>query len=206
MAGGKLNLNLLRDAMNGPGADPRAQRWAGYVVVDGDPSVEADGVYVTAILQPDGAEVSVRLSPIWATAGAAAYKPVHEGDLLVVVFPTGSPSGGAVEVAAQFASDTDPSADSQLLQDDIWLVVPEGRDLRLRVTGGGAVEIKASLIVLETTGDAATSRVVIDGVPWSGVQLQTPTGPTVGPPVPGPTGAAALVDIAAWQSRRAGGQ
>jgi hypothetical protein len=106
-----LNLNLLRDAMNGPGAEPRAQRWAGEVVVDGEPSVEADGVYVTGILHPDGQEVSVRLTPLWATRGAAGYKPVHEGDLLCVVFPTGSPSGGGIEVSSVFASDTDPSAE-----------------------------------------------------------------------------------------------
>lgn len=200
----RLNLNKLRAAMSGPGADSR--QWAGYVILSGDPMVEAEGVFVTGVIEPAGVEVSLQIPPLWSVRGCAGYVPVHEGDKVLAVFPTGEPSGGGIMVSTTFNSEDSPPPDSLLLPDDIWLVIPEGRDLRLRVTGGGAVEIKAPIIVLETTGSAATSRVVIDGVPWSGVQLQTPMGPTVGPPTAGPLAAPAAADVAAWQSKRAGGQ
>jgi len=77
---------------------------------------------------------------------------------------------------------------------------------------GGSLRLEAPLIEFKTTGVAATSKVIVDGVPWAGLQLQTPSGPTVGPPVAGPGiivppatipgGVAAQAALAAWKQSR----
>lgn len=192
----RLDPGKLREALAAPGADTR--QWTGYVLLDSEPSAEADGVYCDGICQPSGLPTTVRIAPLYVGAGVGIYLPAAKGDLLVCAFPEGDPGGGAVELARL------PSAEDRVPDQvqgkplDLWLIAAAGKDIRIRTSGGGVVRVEASQIHLVTTGQAATSKVIIDGVPWAGLQLTGGSGPAIGPPLVGASGAQAQAAYQQW--------
>ena len=196
-----FNSQRLRDAVSGPGADTR--RWTGLVLLDSDPQADEQGLFCDGHLVPEDLPTTVRLRPAAVGNGFGVFLPrATSGQLLVVVFPSGDPAGGAVEVGPLNSDEEPVPEEVRRRPQDVWFLAEPGADVRIRVTGGGGVRIEAPLVDIVTTGDPSTSKVVIDGVPWSGLQLQTQFGPTAGPPVAGPTGTQALTDLAAWRSDR----
>ena len=192
-----MNPAILREMVRGPGADDRI--WCRHVVLTTEPVVEAGGVYAQGRVEPEGISTTVRLRPLYVGPGVGIYLPHAKGDLLVCVFPSGCPGGGAVEVAP-LPSDEDPvPAAVQQKPLDLWVIAGGDKDIRIWATGSGVLELKASMISLVTTGQAATSKVFIDGVNWF-AQWQTPMGPTIGPPVSSPAGP----NVAALTSWKAG--
>jgi hypothetical protein len=95
--------------------------------------------------------------------------------------------------------DTVP-ADVQAHPLDLWIIAEAGVDVRIKVQGSGSLVLEAPLIQLKTTGQASTSKIILDGVPFSGLTLQSAAGATVGPPVSGPLGVDALAAVASWEA------
>lgn len=192
-----LDTAALRRALAGPGADTR--RWADHVLLTSDPVVEDSGIYADGEAQPSGEPTTVRLAPLYVDSGSAVYLPARKGDLLVVVYPSGGPGGGAVEVARLPSGEDPMPAEVQRRPLDLWVIARPGRHVRIRAVGeGSTLELRADRIVLETTGQIATSRVWIDGLN-AGHQHQTAYGPTIGPPTSSPTNPN-IGDLAEWQA------
>lgn len=94
----RLDMQRMREAMKGPGADTRT--WASVAIASGeqwtDETLKATFVDVT--LEPSGLELGARIAKPYAGSGFGMQFPVHAGDEVVVIIPSGDLGNGAIVV------------------------------------------------------------------------------------------------------------
>ena len=180
-------------------------RRSGLVLLTSDPHAEATGLYCDGTTFPEDEPCTVKLkaTAAWPGGFGVYLGAAKKGQLLACVFPEGAPARGAIEVGPVNCDEDAVPSPVQRRPQDVWLLLGDQQDVRLHVAGVGCIlRLEAPLIEIKTTGVATTSKVIVDGVPWAGLQLQTPAGPTVGPPVAGPGGIAAQTALATWKQSR----
>jgi len=137
-----LDVGRLSAAVSRPGIDPRV--WVSLAIAMGEAKVqEKEGVFVDVTLIPTGEQYTARVTADYAGKGFGFYAPVHKDDELVVVLPSGDAAEGCVVVARTWsAADIPPQA---AVDDagEVMLVVEDGHNLRLKVTGSGKVLINS---------------------------------------------------------------
>ena len=115
---------------------------------------------------------------------------------------SGDPAGGCTEIGPIPCDEEPVPADVIKRPQDVWFLTEPDADVRFVVKGQGALRIEAPIIELKTTGVAATSQIVFDGIPFAQLQFNTVMGPTVGPPILNPIPPAPLAAWQAWKRSR----
>lgn len=137
-------------ALARPGMDTRLQ--SSLAFAKGESFVdEKSGVFVDVMLAPSGEQVTARVAPDYAGKGFGFYAPVHVDDELLVVLPNGEQAEGAVVVRRLWSQADPPPTDAVADPTEVMLVVEKDRNLRLRVSGTGVVEVNSEAKVIVTS-------------------------------------------------------
>jgi hypothetical protein len=136
-----IDTDRLAGAVARPGIDPRI--WISYGVLTSEPLFETEEGYQDVIadvlLLPSKIQETARVSAMYAGNGFGLYAPLHEGDEVLVVAPSGDPDHGLVITQRLWSPSDLPPAEAQLNQEDVTLVVEPDKNLRLAVKGAGNV-------------------------------------------------------------------
>lgn len=198
MAGRTLDTSRFGVAMARPGLDTRV--WTSLAVALGDSTVDpTHGVFVDVKLLPSGQEVTCRVASEYAGVGVGLYVPVKKDDELIVIIPDGDPAHGPVVARRLWSASDPPPSQAGDSPDDFVLVVEEGTNIRLTVSGAGKVILTGDTVLLGSE-DAAKALAVAERVIAELNALKKVfTGPGVPPaiwvPVPGDGGAALLAAL-----------
>jgi len=154
----KMDTGRLAQAVSRPGIDPRA--WVSLAVALGESKVDPKyGVFVNVQLMPTGEKYTAVVASDYVGPGFGFYTPIHLHDDLIVVIPGGDPRLGVTVVKRLWTAADTPPAEAVLDPAEIMLVVEKDKNLRLKVTGSGKVEIDSDATVTLKAG----TDVVIDG-------------------------------------------
>lgn len=156
-----IDVGRLANAVSRPGIDPRI--WATYGVLTSEPYIETvDGeqdIIVDVLLLPSMQDETARVGAMYAGNGYGFYCPLHEGDEVLVVAPSGDPDEGLVIAQRLFSPAAVPPTEVVTNPEDVTLVVQEGKNLRLSVKGSGNVVIAADQGQVKLGEEAATRGV-----------------------------------------------
>ena len=154
----KMDTGRMGQAVSRPGIDPRA--WVSLAVALGDSKVDPKyGVFVNVQLVPTGEKYTAIVASDYAGKGFGLYTPILANDDLVVVIPLGDPRLGVTVVKRLWTAADTPPAEAVLDPTEVMLVVEPNKNLRLKVTGTGNVEIDSDAVITVKAG----ADVVIDG-------------------------------------------
>lgn len=188
----QMDAARLRALVQSPGIDPRI--WASLAVVTAV-NVAEDGVFASLTLVPSQLEVVARVAALYAGPGFGLYAPVEVDDEVVAVAPSGDPSEGYVVLPRLWSRSDPPPAAAREHSGDLVLVVRDGRNLRVNVSGGGKVmvngdsdamalasKVKANVDELQQKLDTHTHPFVAKSGPdaLTTAVTSTPVGPLPG--------------------------
>jgi len=182
---GSIDAARLAALVSRPGIDPRI--WASIGIVTAV-LVETEGVFADVTLVPSQLETTARVASIYAGPGFGLYVPVEIDDEVQVTCPSGDPAEGLVILPRLWSrSDSVPPA-AVAHQADLVLVVRDGRNLRIDVSGGGTVQfngdsdalalaskVRANLDRLQQSFDAHTHPFVAQAGPNALITAVTAT-------------------------------
>jgi len=136
-----IDLARLANALSRPGIDPRI--WISYGTLLSEPFIETEegqqDIFVDVLLMPSLQEETARVGASYAGNGFGFYCPLHQGDEVLVLAPSGDPDEGLV-IAQRLWSPADPPPEEVVDNPlDVTLIVEPERNLRLTVKGGGNV-------------------------------------------------------------------
>jgi len=188
-----MDAARLSALVSRPGIDPRI--WASLAVVTAV-QVAEDGVFASLVLVPSELEVTARVAALYAGPGFGLYAPVEVDDEVLAVAPSGDPSEGYVVLPRLWSASDPPPAAARQNQGDLVLVVRDGRNLRVDVSGGGKVmvngdadalalasKVKANVDALQQKFDLHTHPVpgvAAGGATVASLVTATPVGPLPG--------------------------
>lgn len=156
-----IDVGRLSNAMTRPGIDPRV--WATYGVLTSEPYIETfngeQDIVADVLLMPTMQDETARVGAMYAGNGFGFYCPLHEGDEVLVVAPSGDPDEGLVIAQRLFSPAAVPPTEIVANPEDVTLVVQEGKNLRLNVKGTGNVVIGAEQGQVKLGEEAATKGV-----------------------------------------------
>ncbi len=156
-----IDVGRLSNAVSRPGIDPRV--WVTYGVLTSEPYIETvDGeqdIIVDVMLLPTMQDETARVGAMYAGNGYGFYCPLHEGDEVLVVAPSGDPDEGLVISQRLFSPAAVPPTEVVTNPEDVTLVVQEGKSLRLSVKGAGNVVIAADQGQVKLGDESATQAV-----------------------------------------------
>ena len=175
-----LDMSRMADAFSKPGIDPR--KWCSYCKIAGNPEIRESSVFVSAIIQPEGRVVTLRVPPEYSGPGVGIWMPLSVGETVVAVFPDGNQDAGGIVCKRMWDFENATPEEVRNKPAHLWLIAD--RPIKIKAIGAEVI-IQGELISLETTGNIATSKVFIDGVN-AFQQFQTAQGPTVGAPQSNP--------------------
>lgn len=202
--GNTLDLARLARAVSRPGIDPRY--WVAYATLLSEPYIETrDGlqdIFVDVLIHPNEQIDTARVGAIYAGNGFGFYAPLHEGDEVVVVVPSGDADECMVVIQRMWSPSDPPPTELSANPQDVTLVVEPEKNLRITVKGGGNVVLavdtgKIYLGAEEGTEPAAKGQTLKDyltsikgafdghihGTTTAGAPTTTPITAAV-PPVP----------------------
>lgn len=137
------NTQQVGEAVSFPGIDPRV--WFARAIVQAV-TVSAAGAKADVIVLPFGAKETVSIGSSFATDRAGFFFPVKIGECVFVSFPRGESNEGGVIIGSCWDRG-DPLPQTAIDNpNDVALVAPADRTIRLVTTDGGKV-------VLESGGD-----------------------------------------------------
>jgi hypothetical protein len=161
-----MDTGRLAQAVSRPGIDPRA--WVSLAVALGESKVDPkSGVFVNVQLMPTGEKYTAVVASDYVGPGFGFYTPIHLHDDLIVVIPGGDPRLGVTVVKRLWTAADTPPAEAVLDPAEIMLVVEKDKNLRLKVTGSGKVEIDSDATVtlkapqVRLGEEAATEQLVL---------------------------------------------
>lgn len=158
-ASGLMDMNRLGAALARPGMDTRIT--SSYAYANDESHYDAaHGVFVDVTLAPSGQVLTARVPADYAGKGFGFYARIHKDDELLVVLPNGDPSDGPVVVARLWSQADTPPAEAGTDEDEVMLVVEKDKNLRLKTTGKGVVEVDSDTTVTIAVG--SSSKVTID--------------------------------------------
>ncbi len=158
------DVGRLREALSGPGADPR--RWVVYATVNGAPEVLSDGVWLDCTIVETGEPLRVRWGLLLLPGGRGGIwlPPPKDGDEIAVQLASGDPLSAvgtfvfaSADVAVPEAVTSEPDAvhiygaGSRILLDTSTSIL---------ATAGEAATVKAPLVNLGDEGLSAETGVV----------------------------------------------
>ena len=98
-------------------AAPATQNFVAEAVVVGAVRLGDDGQYATVQIMPDGYELEVRVAVAWAQGGAGDWRPVLDGDTVLVLFPGGD-ANSAIALPVGIWNEDEPPPGELLVSDD----------------------------------------------------------------------------------------
>ena len=180
------DVERIREALSGPGADTRF--WASAGLVTAEPTIEPGGVYAAVQLVPSGIEITARLGVAYAGPGRGVWAPLHKDDEVLVVVPDGDFASGAV-IVARLGNAIDTVPDEF---DNKKLVVKQatGEDILVLTDSGGKVMLGSAnatshAVKHEELDAALTAWATGTVTPHThsyipGTLAAAPTGPAIG--------------------------
>jgi hypothetical protein len=161
-----MDTGRLAQAVSRPGIDPRT--WVSLAVALGESHVDpAYGVFVNVQLMPTGEKYTAIVAADYVGPSFGFYTPIHLHDDLIVVIPGGDPRLGVTVVKRLWTAADLPPAEAVLDPTEVMLVVEPDKNLRLKVTGAGKVEIDSDATVtlkapaVRLGEEAATEQLVL---------------------------------------------
>lgn len=150
-----VDVAKIREAVKGAGIDPRYWVSYGSVASVGDNGdinftdssaihIAPDGVYCDVVLHPSQLAVTCRYTGMAGGPGIQVISPIKVGDEVLVVFPSGSPSGPPVIVQVMHSNYTQvPLGDNRfpIFQNDRILVYSQDVPVDLRNGSGTRLEV-----------------------------------------------------------------
>lgn len=176
-----IDVGRLSNAVSRPGIDPRI--WATYGVLTSEPYIETfegeQDIVADVLLLPSMQDETARVGAMYAGNGFGFYCPLHEGDEVLVIAPSGDPDEGLVITQRLFSPAAVPPIEAVTNPEDVTLVVQDGKNLRLHVKGTGNVVIASEQGQVKLGEEAATRGVArLDDTTNGGVLSITAVGVT----------------------------
>jgi hypothetical protein len=117
------------------------------VALDDSKVDPAFGVFVNVQLMPSGEKYTAIVGADYEGPGFGLYSRIKRDDDLVVMIPLGDPRAGVHVIRRLWSAADGPPAEAVLDPTEVMLVVEPNRNLRLKVTGTGKVEIDSAATV-----------------------------------------------------------
>lgn len=131
-----IDMTRIARAVAFPGIDPRG--WVSLAIVTAV-AMDADhGPFVDVVLHPSEYTGTARVGAEAAFGGGGQWWPIHPDDEVLVTAPDGDPAHGLVVTRRLWSAADLPPQLAVTNPDDVLLQAPDGRNLRLVVTGGFA--------------------------------------------------------------------
>jgi hypothetical protein len=131
----------MAKAISAPGIDPRCWNCVGYVEEFG---VDEEGPFVNVTVMPSEELVPCRVGSLYAGPNFGFFAPLEKDDEVIVFAPNGDPNEGLIAFGRQWSKSDPPP--QEVLDDkgtNVHLVIKEGVNLNISVSGGGKVTFGA---------------------------------------------------------------
>jgi len=164
-----MDAHRLGQMLARPGMDTRI--WISLAYARGESVVDPwHGVFVDVTLVPSGEQHTARVAFDYSGPGFGIYLgQIHKNDELLVEAPSGDSAEGYVVTRRLYSASDLPPQEAISDPTEVMLVVEKDRNLRLKVSGGGQVQVDSETKVIvncptvEMGRDNAGTLKVLDG-------------------------------------------
>jgi hypothetical protein len=148
-----MSMDVLKMglAQSFPGIDPRIHISLAIVTAV---KVSAEGVKADVKMVPSQCEETVMVGPCGANGGSGLYIPITIGQVVIVAFPQGNADCGGQIIGSTWDTGDPPPSAAIDNPDDVALVAPRVRTIRVITTDNGNIILDSGgNVILRSVGD-----------------------------------------------------
>lgn len=137
-----MSMDVIKSglALSFPGIDPRVHIALAIVTAV---KVSAEGVKADVRMVPSQCEETVMVGPCGANGGSGLYIPITIGQVVIVAFPHGNADCGGQIIGSTWDTGDPPPSTAIENPDDVALVAPGGRTVRIVTTTSGEIVLES---------------------------------------------------------------